>query len=330
MWVYHQTPIRHEKESSSIDNISNVIGTLISLFSDMFMYSGVIIAGMFLINRGEITFGTLMLFLQLCTCITFLFSAITDYFINYQDMLNAVDRLDVFFKKYSKDNTYKNDIKYSDWKKRDSFELRCCVNAFAYEDKNILEKIYFTLKDKEVLKILGKNGSGKSTLAKIILNQRALNNGHVALNGVPISEIPPSILPTLIGYVPQTIDFIHGSVLDNIELGYYAYDKKLLDRLLQLTDLDKMISLMPQKIHTIIESKGNNLSSGQKQRVAFIRALIRTPLILILDEFDANIENSLYDKIMSKIRSDFPELGIILINHNDDNLFDSKVVSVDS
>jgi len=321
----------HEQKSLSIDNISNCVGVLVSLFSDMLMYSGVIIVGTLLINLGEMTFGTLMLFLQLCTCVIFLFTAITDYFVNYQDMLNAIDRLVSFYEKYNSGITeyeYRDNIKYDDWKTLDSFQLTCEINEFAYEEIPVLNNVSFELKSKEVCNIIGKNGSGKSTLAKILANQLVTKKGDIVFNGVSIQEIPPQKLPLLIGLVPQTIDFIRGTLIDNIELGFNHYDNLLLNKLIQITELDKVISQMPQGMQTIIEPKGNNLSSGQKQRVALVRSLIRKPLIIILDEFDANIENSLYNKIISEIRVIFPQISIIMINHKETRLECGKEVKL--
>lgn len=321
-----------ERETSSIDNISNKMKTFEFLLSDLCMYFGTILIGLYFINIGEITFGTLMLFLQLNICIVFLFSAIGDYFVNQQEIFNASERLADFFQKYAPDSTplkSRDTLNVENWKKEHILALKCHITEFRYQTAPVLRNVYFELRTGETYRIVGENGAGKSTIAKLLTNQYNLINGEITLNKISLNEIPQRDIPSLIALLPQNIDFIKGSIIENIELGFQDYESDFLDYLLSITELDKMIDKMPQGLETIIEAKGNNLSSGQKQRIALVRSMIRKPLVLILDELDASIEHSLYRQILLEIRKTFPKLGLICINHGEDVFSNVKTITLD-
>lgn len=297
----------YEFSEIKIENQKLVVQSLNDFLSDFVIYILILCYGCKLVLENQITIGTVLLFLQLSIGITFLFQCITDYFLNCSSIYFSIDRI----KKQmdSSCDTFENKIVNLN----DNVLLECQNLSYQYgrNGKMILDTINFKLYKGEMLLIRGKNGSGKSTLSKILANIYKDYYGHVLLDGVPINEISQIEYIKMVGYVSQDSYFLHGSLLENIELGYKDYEKEYLTELIHVCQLEDLF----MKNNSNIFEKGSNLSFGEKQRISFVRAMLRNPSIVILDELDANIETNLYLKILNYLIG--KSKMILLIDHND-------------
>lgn len=151
-----------------------------------------------------------------------------------------------------------------------------------YGSKEIIHDITLSAESGEVLTILGPNGSGKSTLIKTICGIREPKAGRILIDGTPINEISREEFAKLVGYVPQTSEFIgHSTVYDAVLIGRLPYVKWRYTR----NDIRIAVeSMKMMKVSHFFERQVSELSGGQKQRVTLARALTQDPRIYVFDE----------------------------------------------
>ena len=177
-------------------------------------------------------------------------------------------------------------------------------------EKFALKNINFTLENNEKLAIVGLNGSGKSTLIKLLLKLYSPNQGEILYNGVNINNFSLEEYSSLFSVEFQDIKTYSFSILENISMK--NKNKTNLERVnntILLSGLDNKINELEygifSKIGTSLFSNGIDLSGGEKQKLAFARALYKSGSIFIFDEptsaMDAIAEKELYDFIKSTI-----------------------------
>jgi ABC-type multidrug transport system fused ATPase/permease subunit len=133
--------------------------------------------------------------------------------------------------------------------------------------------------------IVGPSGSGKTTLADLILGMFNPTSGSVKISTHSPQTIVSSF-PGSVAYVPQDVSVIHGSIRENVALGFpssEATDSRVISAL-KIAQLDKLVEELPDGIDTEVGPRGTKLSGGQRQRLGIARAVFTKPLILVLDE----------------------------------------------
>ena len=184
----------------------------------------------------------------------------------------------------------------------------------------LLENISLRVEKGECVALLGESGSGKSTLMQVLQGFYTPEEGEVLLNGFPMVSYSLSAYRQCLGVVSQDIKIFNGTVLDNILLGEIPEDPENLAQLpglltLQSYGFDSFFSQLPQGLGTIVGEEGINLSGGQKQMLAFARALFRQPQLLLLDEATAAMDRKLRNFVMDLLKSLKSEMGILLLTH---------------
>ncbi len=162
---------------------------------------------------------------------------------------------------------------------------------FFYQDKKILNDLSF-FSDSKILGLLGPNGSGKTTLVKLISGLLKYKSGEIYINGLNIKTLNQNELAKIFAFVSQDYEPTYGfNVQEIIEMGRYPYlgrlgfinknDKTIINEVIDLLSLKDLL-----KINV------DDLSSGEKQKVRFARALVQQPKYLILDEPTSNLDLS--------------------------------------
>lgn len=179
--------------------------------------------------------------------------------------------------------------------------------------------INFDLNLNTLMLVKGPSGSGKTTLLKTILGDLNPLSGDVRYNSIKVREI--SNLANFIGYVGPEPFLIYGSVKENLIYGLKERTptEDEIYKALDMVGLKEAINLFPNKIDEILLDE-TQLSSGQKQRLSFARALLRRPCFLILDEATANIDYETEAQIISVIETLKSSMIIFVISHK--NCFD--------
>ncbi|MDG2278720.1 MAG: ABC transporter ATP-binding protein [Pseudomonadales bacterium] len=162
---------------------------------------------------------------------------------------------------------------------------------FSYDTSTpILKGVSFTIEPGEKLAIVGPTGSGKSTLIRLLSRFYDFDDNQIFLDGIDLNRIHSNDLRRRVGVVLQDFHIFSGSIYDNIALGNEAIT---LDRAIaaaQTVNVHNFISKLPEGYDTLLTERGQNLSQGQRQLLAFARVLAADPEILVLDEATASID----------------------------------------
>jgi ATP-binding cassette subfamily B protein len=163
---------------------------------------------------------------------------------------------------------------------------------FGYKpDEYVLKDVTFTLKAGEKIALVGPTGAGKSSIIRLLSRLYEPTKGRILIDGINIREITQAELRRCVGVILQDAFLFSGDIKDNITLGEdYAIEQVV--EAAELMNVDRFIQDLPAAYATQVRERGTNLSGGQKQLLAFARAAIRDPKILILDEATASLDVS--------------------------------------
>lgn len=161
---------------------------------------------------------------------------------------------------------------------------------FAYVDgRPVLEDISFEVKPGETLALVGATGGGKTTIAALLARFYEPSAGRVLVDGVDVKDLPRAHLRDLIAYVPQDVFLFTGTVMENLRLSDRVSAERA-QAAARAIDADRFIQRFPGGYDHVLAERGQNLSAGERQLLAFVRALAKDPRILILDEATANVD----------------------------------------
>ena len=156
--------------------------------------------------------------------------------------------------------------------------------------KPILQGVSFELSPGQMLGVIGPSAAGKSTLARLLVGVWPRAAGHVRLDGAELANWPPEQLGKNIGYLPQDVELLSGSIAENIARMHQPVSEKVIAAA-RLCDAHEMILRLPEGYETQIGEGGCVLSGGQRQRIALARALYDDPCLIVLDEPNANLDS---------------------------------------
>jgi ATP-binding cassette, subfamily C, bacterial len=154
----------------------------------------------------------------------------------------------------------------------------------------VLRGVSFALTPGQALGVIGASGAGKSTLARAVIGVWPAATGKVCLDGAALGQFDPDVLGRYVGYLPQRVALFDGTVAENIaRLG--PPDADAVVAAARAAAAHDMILRLPQGYDTPLSAQGGRLSGGQIQRIGLARALYGSPLLLVLDEPNSNLDN---------------------------------------
>lgn len=179
----------------------------------------------------------------------------------------------------------------------------------------VLKNINLEILCGEKIAFVGESGSGKTTLAKLFIRLYEQEKGSIKFDSCDIREFSINQIRNSVSYISQNTFLFSGTIKENLLFGNSNTNDNDLSRVCKMCELEEYINSLPLKYNTRIEENGKNLSSGQKQRLAIARALIKNPKILIMDEATSNLDYITEKTIENTINKFSANMTTIIIAH---------------
>jgi len=270
---------------------------------------------------SKIEFGVLFAFI---TYIQMFFNPIQNLTERYNILQSAMASSERIFMILDKDEDIKNNknpIQIEKIKGKIEFK-----NVwFAYEGENwVLKDVSFCIEPGEAIAFVGATGAGKTSIISLINRFYDIQKGEILIDGINIKDIDKHLLRKHIGVVLQDVFLFTGTIKDNITLNNKNLTDEEIISVSKHVNAHSFIKKLPRKYEEPVMERGSTLSSGQRQLLAFARALIYNPDILVLDEATSNIDTeteALIQDAMLKLIKDRTTIAIAhrlsTIQHSD-------------
>ena len=184
-----------------------------------------------------------------------------------------------------------------------------------YDENVALENVTVEIKKGECVAIVGRTGAGKTTLTNVILKFKFPDEGDVLLDLRKLNEIETNAYRKLIVPVLQEPFLFNGTVFENVEYSKRGITKEEVRRLIDVYGMSEIFRNLPNGIDSPVGEMGRNMSEGQRQAVSILRAFVRNPEIIIMDEATAQIDSRAEKAIITAMRSYAKNGTLILISH---------------
>lgn len=239
-----------------------------------------------IVQENGITLGSIFLFIQLTQMLFRPLRQIADKFNTLQMGMVAVQRV---FALMDTDSHIPDDgfLETKDMKGKISFQNV----VFSYkEGETVINDISFNVNDGETIAIVGATGAGKSTIINLLSRFYDINKGSIELDDKNIKSYKLSSLRNAIAVVLQDVFLFADTIQNNISMWDSSISEEQVMEAARHIGIDKFISKLPGKLQYDVKERGAMLSGGQRQLIAFLRAYVSNPSILVLDEATSSVD----------------------------------------
>ena len=200
--------------------------------------------------------------------------------------------------------------------------------TFAYDGRPVLRNISLSIRHGETIGIVGRTGSGKSTLLSLITRTFEPPHGTIFIDGKPVETMSLRQIREWIGVVPQESFLFSESIAENIRFGRADATDEQVSESAAMAGLSTDVAGFPQGLNTVIGERGITLSGGQKQRTAIARALVREPVILILDDSLSAVDTQTEERILNALRTIRKGRTVLIVSHRVSSVKDADHIVV--
>jgi len=264
----------------------------------------VLLFGIYQIGQGEFTVGLLVSYIAYVTYFYNPLRQLAALWASFQVAMAGWDRINAVLGMESDLPLVAEDIRSNEVNLMEFDHVR-----FGYtESKEILHDVSLELKPGKTYALVGPTGGGKTTVASLMARLYDPNSGKVLLKGRDIRTYAAAERTQKIGFILQDPFLFTGTVRDNLLYGNTEYlnsSDDELETLIKDAKLEKLLAIFDQGLQTQVSNAGDVTSLGQKQLIAFMRAVLRKPDLLILDEATANID-TVTEQLLQEILAGLP------------------------
>lgn len=283
---------------------NNIFLPVYSFFSSMSQLL-VVIFGLYLISRHTMQVGFLVSYILYATYFYNPLRQLASLWANFQAAMASWDRVSDILALENNLDVVQGKPQY----KTDTLLEFKNVHFGYVPEHEILHNVSFKLERGKTYALVGPTGGGKTTTASLIARLYDPSKGEVLLDGRDIRSYQPEEKTKKIGFILQEPFLFTGTVKENILYGneiYAQYSNEAFEQVITDAGLGDLLALFEQGLDTKVTTGGDGISLGQKQLIAFMRAVLRNPEILILDEATANID-TVTEKLLGNILDKLPD-----------------------
>jgi len=309
---YYTSSIDYTKASSLNISVGNLILGVPIIF--------ILIFGGPMVINGSLSIGTFTAFMSYAAIFFSPVSQLSQLWTSYKSALPAFDRVkEIFDLKQDYNGQEELIVKKGEIEFKDIW--------FSYgQNRPILQDFNATFK-KGLNYIVGENGSGKSTILKLLCSIYSPNKGSIKIDGKDISRVHKEDLIKNISMIFADPYLFDDSIYENIQIGNLSASKDEIIQAAKLVNIHKFIENLPNGYETQIGESGITLSSGEKQKIALARAILKNSAIILLDEVTKSIDSESRESINKAINNLKKEKTIIIVTHNFNEIeHDSNIV----
>jgi ATP-binding cassette subfamily C protein LapB len=284
-----------------------------SVYITQMVSVAIIIIGVYLISKGELTVGGLVACNILSGRAMAPLSAVAGLLSRFQQSRMALNALDMLMDMPSERPEDKETFHYGIIEP--SMSLENVSFSYPGTDRGVLNEVNLHLKPGDKVGIVGRTGAGKSTLGKLCVGLYQPVSGSVKVGGIDLRQMDVADLRRKVGYISQDSLLFYGTLRDNIAFGLPEADDQSIKFAADIAGVNDFVRDHPAGFGMMVGERGSSLSGGQRQAVSIARAILPDPEILIMDEPSSNMDNQSEYRLKSMLEPYIKDKTVIVITH---------------
>jgi ABC-type multidrug transport system fused ATPase/permease subunit len=307
--IFEDLNARYRDANAWSVRLSSTYGPGISFLGRLTTVAVLVVGGL-LLMRGSLTLGVLTAFILYVRQFFEPMQDLSQFYTLFQAAVAAMEKLAGVLEEHSTVPEPEHPVRLEP-----AGEIDLDHVTFAYRDRPVLRDVSFLIPAGQTVALVGETGAGKSTIARLVARFYDPTEGAVRLDGVDLREAATLDVRRAVVMVTQESFLFSGTVGDNIRFGRPGASREEVRAAAAAVGADQFIAGLPEGYDTEVRRRGVRLSSGQRQLVAFARAFLADPRVLILDEATSSLDLPTERLVQRALRTLLSDRTAIIIAH---------------